>query len=132
MIASVVDNQMPATVGVAGAERAQEVAKLQVRMPLIALREDRAGSDLKGGKEIDSAMPDILKLLAFDQAWAQGQGRVQALQGLDVGLLVETEHATVTGRMQVEGKNLSHFLLKQWVRAGQEVAQPMGVEDQGG
>src|SRR5262245_30824948 len=43
MIARVVHNQMPATVGVADAQRPQEVAKLPVRMPLIALREDLAG-----------------------------------------------------------------------------------------
>jgi hypothetical protein len=42
-------------------------------------------------------MADIFKLLTFDQARTQGQGRVQAFQGLDVGLLVETENATASG-----------------------------------
>ena len=65
MIARIVHNQMPAAVGVAGAQRPQEVTKLQVRMSLIALREDLASADLKGGKEIDRAMAEVLKLLAL-------------------------------------------------------------------
>src|ERR671938_633401 len=39
MIARVVHHQLPATVGGAGAQRAQEVTKLQISMALVALRE---------------------------------------------------------------------------------------------
>src|SRR5512138_1986704 len=132
MIAGIIHNQMPATVGVAHTQGVQEVAKLQVGMALIALGKDFPGANIKGGKEIEGAMADILKLLAFDQAGPQGQRRVQALQGLDVGLLIETENPTVPGRMQVEVKNLGHLLLEQRVGTGQEVAQAMGLEHQGG
>ena len=83
MIAGIVHNQMPATVGVADAEGVQEVAKLQIGMALIALREDFPRTDIKGGKEIDDPMAEILKLLALHQAGAHGQRRVQALQGLN-------------------------------------------------
>jgi hypothetical protein len=65
MKARIVDNQMPATVGIAAAQCAQEVAKLQVGMALIALREHFAGAHIKGGKEIDSPMTDILSRLKF-------------------------------------------------------------------
>jgi len=131
MKAGVVYNQMPATVGVAGAQGAQEVAKLQIGMALIALGEDLPRADLKGGKESDSAVADILKLLAFDPARAQGQCRMPPLQGLDPSLLIETEDPTVTRRMQIEIENLRHLLFKQRVGAGQEVAHPMGFEHQG-
>lgn len=77
-------------------------------------------------------MAEILKLLPFDQSRPQGQGRVQAFQGLDVGLLIETQHPTATGRVQIELDNLGHLLLKEGVGAGQEVAQTMGFEHQGG
>src|ERR687892_1358443 len=103
------------------------MAKLQIGMALIALREDFSGPHIKSGKEIDGTMADIRKLLAFDQARAQRQRRVQAFQSLDVGLLIQTEHATTSGRMQIEVDNLSHFLLKHRVGAGQEVAQAMGL-----
>src|SRR5262245_4542523 len=109
MIACVIDNQMPATVGVPGAEGAQEVTKLQIGMALIALREDLPGADIKGSKEIDGTMADILKLLAFDQARPQGQGGMQALQGLDVSLLIEAKNPTAPGGMQIELKNLRHL-----------------------
>src|SRR4051812_9595605 len=102
MIACIVDNQMPRTLGIAGAEGAQEVTKLQISMALVALREDLPGADIKGGKEIDCAVAKVLKLLALDQAGTQGQSRMQALQGLDVGLLIETEHATPARGMQIE------------------------------
>src|SRR5205814_9985925 len=126
----VVEYQMTATVGVAGTEGAQEVTKLQISMPLVALREDLPCADIKGGKEVDRAMADILKLRAFNQARTQGQGWVQALQGLDVGLLVETEHTTVTRRMQIEVENFGHLLLKQGVGPGQEITQAMRFEHQ--
>src|SRR5215831_8896873 len=79
VIARVVNNQMPATLGVAGAKCPQEVAKLQIGMALIALCEDLPCAHVKGGKEIDRAMADILKLLALDQPGTQGQSRMQAL-----------------------------------------------------
>jgi hypothetical protein len=126
----IVDNQMPAAVGVARPQCSQEVAKLQVGRALIALREDVPGPDIKGGKEIDRAMPEILKLLALDQAWPQGQGRVQPLQSLDVSLLIQTENPTIARGMQIQVKNLGHLLLKQRVGARQEVAQAMGLENQ--
>ena len=127
MKAGVVHNQMPATVGVAGAQGAQEVTKLQIGMALIALGEDCPRAHIKGGKEIDGAMADILKLLAFDQARTQGQRRVQALQGLDVGLLIQTENPTVPGRMQIEVENLGHLLFKQRDRCGSRSSAGDGV-----
>jgi hypothetical protein len=42
-------------------------------MAPIALGEDFPRADVKGGKEINGAMANILKLLALDQAWTQGQ-----------------------------------------------------------
>ena len=71
MKARIVHNQMPATVGVAGPQRAQEVAKLPVGMALIALREHFPGVHIKSGKEVDGPMTAIFKLLALDQAGTQ-------------------------------------------------------------
>src|SRR5215510_13333085 len=130
MIAGVVHNQMPATVRGAGAQRTQEVTKLPIGMTLIALREDLPSPHVKGGKEIDGAMAEILKLLTFDQAGPHGQSRMQAFQGLDVGLLIKTENPTLTRGMQVELENLGHLLLKQGIGTGQEVAHPMRLEHQ--
>src|SRR6476646_5766242 len=45
----IVHNQMPATVGVAAAQRAQEVAKLPISMALVALREHFPSPHIKGG-----------------------------------------------------------------------------------
>jgi hypothetical protein len=101
MIAGVVPNQRPVTVGITSAQGAQEVAKLQVGMALITLGKDLPAADIKGSKEIDGAMAQILTLLAFDQAGPQGHRRLQALQSLDVGLLIQTEEATVPGRGSV-------------------------------
>ena len=92
MLAGVVHNQMPTTVGGADAPRAQELTTLQIGRASRALGEDFPGADRKGGKEGEGAMANILKLLAFDQPRRQGQRRRQAFQGLEVGLLVETEH----------------------------------------
>ena len=130
MIAGIIHNQRPATVGVAGAQRTQEVTKLQIGMALRAVREDLPGSYSKSSKEIEGARAEILKLLALDQARPQGQRGRQPLQGLEVGLLSEAEHATPARGMQIEGENLGPRLLKQGVGAGQEVTQAMGLEHQ--
>ena len=78
MIARVVDNQLPATVGVAGAQGTQDVTKLQVRRARIARGKDCSRPTLQGGKEIDGARAAIRNLLAFDQSRTQGQGWGQA------------------------------------------------------
>jgi hypothetical protein len=132
MLAGVVHNQMPTTVGGADAPRAQELTTLQIGRALRALGEDFPGADRKGGKEGEGAMANILKLLAFDQTRRQGQRRRQAFQGLEVGLLVETEHPPAPGWRQIEGEHLGQLLLKAGVGAGQEVRQALGLEDQGG
>ena len=100
MLAGGVHKQGPATVGGAGAQRAQEVTKLPIGMALIALGEDLSGADIKGGKEIDGAMADRLTLWACDQARPQGQRRVPALQGLEVGLLSQAQTPTGAGGRQ--------------------------------
>src|SRR5215210_7765401 len=130
MIAGVVHNQMPTAIGVASPQGPQEMAKLQVGMPLIALGKDFPRPDIKGSKEIDGPMADILKLLAFDQPRTQRQRGVQALQGLEVGLLIKAENPTAPGGMQVELENLGHLLFKPRVSPGQEIAQAMGFEHQ--
>jgi hypothetical protein len=66
-------------------------------MVLTALSKNFPGPDIKGRKEIDRAMADILKFLAFDQTGPQGQRRVQAFQGLDVGLFIQAEKPTAPG-----------------------------------
>src|ERR1044072_3102027 len=104
---------MPAAVGVASPQRAQEVAKLQVRMALIALGEHFAAQDIKSGKEIDGAMAEILKFLPLDQPWAQRQRRIQALQSLDMSLLIQTQNPTIFWGVQIQLQNLGHVLLKQ-------------------
>jgi hypothetical protein len=130
MIACIVDNQMPATVGGAGTEGTQEVTTLQVGMPLIALGQDGPRPDLTGGAESDGAMADLLKLLVFDQPRRQGQGGVLTRQGLDVGRLIEAEHPTAPGRRQVELTKLGPLLLQQGGGPGQARAPAMRFQNQ--
>src|SRR5262249_4440006 len=110
MIARVVHKQLPATVGIAHAQGAQEVTKLPVGMTPITLRDDFPRANRKGGKEIEGAMAAILNLLALHQPGPQRQGRVQALQGLEMGLLIETQAPTTAGRRQIEVENLRPLL----------------------
>jgi hypothetical protein len=130
MIPRVVHNQMPATVWVAGAQRPPEVAELQIGMALITPCEAFPSADLKGGKEIDGARAEILNLLAFEQPRTQGQSRLQAFQGLTVGLLIARENPTPARGMQVEIENLGPLLLKHGIGAGQEVTPAMRFEHQ--
>ena len=127
MRARVLHTQRPAPVGVAGAERAPEVTKLQLSRALGALRKDLPRADLTGGKELAGALATRRKFLAFAQAWPQGQGRRPALPGLDVGLLIPTENATAPGRRPREVENLGPLLRKHRVSADQEVAQALGL-----
>ena len=85
-------------------------------------REDLPSADIKGGKEIDGARAEILTLLTFAQSRTQGQSRMQAFQGLEVGLLSEPENPTPARGTQIESENLGPLLLKQGIGASQAVA----------
>ena len=132
LVAGSVHTQVPVRVGVTSAPGAQEVAKLQVGMALLALGKDCPRAPVQGGKESDRTVAHICKFLALNQARPQGQRRGQALQGWDAGLLIETQHATVAWGVQIEGANLRPLLLKPGVGAGPAVAQALGGEHQGG
>ena len=78
MKARILHDQMPAPFGVAGAQRAPEVAKRPMGMALRALGNDLARADLTSGKEIAGALPDIRNLRALTQPGTQGQSWGQA------------------------------------------------------
>jgi len=71
-------------------------------MVLTALSKNFPGPDIKGRKEIDRAMADILKFLAFDQTGPQGQRRVQAFQGLEALRKLTLTSDMIRGRHKAE------------------------------
>lgn len=55
------------------------------------LGEDPAGGDVEAGDERAGAVADVLKFAPLDPAGLQGQGRGDALEGLDTGHLIDAQ-----------------------------------------
>jgi hypothetical protein len=121
-----VPHQLPAPGGSAGRERPHEGAKLPVGRALVAVGKALARPAIPGGKELKGARADIRNLLACDHAGPQGQGRGQACQGWEGGLLRTTENPPRPGRLPREGQALGPLLRQQRSGAGQAGAHARG------
>lgn len=58
-------------------------------------REDFAGGDIQGGKEVQRPMTDVVGGLTLRLAAIHRQDRLRALEGLDLGLFIDSEHDRV-------------------------------------
>ena len=68
----------------------------------VALGEDLAAGDLEGRVERGGAVAAVVVGAALGKARAQGQDRLGAIEGLDLGLLVHAQDQGPLGRVEVE------------------------------
>jgi hypothetical protein len=101
--AVVVEHHMELSARVGAGDELEEGQELGVSMPVKAAAGDLAGGDLQGGEQAGDAVPDIIVGAPLGQPRAQRQGWRGAVQRLDLGLLVHTEHDRAGRRFQVQG-----------------------------
>src|SRR6202023_3088002 len=73
-------------------------------------------------------MPIVLEAVALSSPGAKRQHRVEAIEGLTRGLLIDTEHRGVLRRIDVEPDHIGGLALEVWIIRGQVALQPMGLK----
>ena len=63
-------------------------------------------------------MPVVLKAVMFGAAWRERQDGIETIQGLNGGLLIDTEHGRVLGRVQIEAEDVGRFGFEIGIIAG--------------
>jgi hypothetical protein len=106
-------------------EKAQEVGP-GVRGA--TLTDDLTADDLEGGIEACDAGASVVMGLPCGQPRAYGQEGLCSLQGLDLGLLVETEDDGIGWGVQVEPHDIMDSLLGLRVGDELEALEAMGLE----
>ena len=93
---------MEVAVGIGAGDLLHEPEEVRGRMAGAERVRHFAGGDLQGREQIEDAVSPIVVRVAHGAAGAQREGRLRALQRLNRGLLVDTEHNRVLGRVEVE------------------------------
>src|SRR6185295_6906383 len=90
----------------------QKGDKLSARVPARGLAQDFSRLGVESGIQGKRSMPEVLESVALDPAWRKGQDRVEPIQSLDGGLLIDTEDGSVLRRFEVEAQDVSGLGLK--------------------
>ncbi len=73
-------------------------------------------------------MPIVLKAVALSSPRAKRQHRVEAIEGLNRGLLIDTEHRGMLRRIDVEPDHIGGLALEVWIIRGHVALQPMRLK----
>ena len=92
------------------------------------VRGDLPGRDLEGGEQGGGSVALVVVGAALGQARAQRRHRGGAVQGLDLGLLVDRDHDRVVGRRQVEADDVADLGLQLRVGAELERLEPVRLD----
>ena len=82
--------------------------------------------DVEGRIQARCAMPFVIVSVALDLTRPQLQFGLGAIQSLDLRLLVNRQHQSVIGRVQVQTDNIKNLLSKVWIVADLERFQAVG------
>ena len=93
------DVEVPWNVEVDEFEESEYVGRL---VGLLRIEEHLAGSEIHGRKQIGGAVPLVVMGQSRTPPALHWQRRLGAIEGLDLGLLIETEDDSPLGRVQIE------------------------------
>src|SRR5438132_2550386 len=105
----------------AGDDRSEEGHEVFAGVPVYGFPENLSGPRVEGGEERQGAMAVVLEAMSFEPAGAQWQNGVKAIEGLDVGLLVNAKHRRMLGRVEIEANHIGRLCLEVRI-VGQHVA----------
>jgi len=112
-------------------DRAEEGEELSRSVALVALPEDLPLEDVQAGEEVRRPVPPVVVGLPLGDARAEREDRLRAIEGLNLGLLVDAQDEGVLRRMEVESDDVPQLLLEAAVRAELESLDPVGLEPPG-
>jgi len=90
--------------------------QIVLRAPLAAAPKHLSGMNIERGNQRLGAVTDIFKLTTTQPSRPRRASRILALDGLNAGLLVDTQHDRVPGCAAVQFANHVDLLAKGWIR----------------
>ena len=88
----------------------EEGAELARPMPLLAGSDDCAGGCVEGGEQRGRAGGLVVVGAPLHLARPHGQHRLRAVEGLDLALLVDTEHERTLWRVEIKADDVAHLI----------------------
>jgi hypothetical protein len=93
----------------------EELSELPRSVAVMERPNDAACGDFPGGEERRGAMAVVVMCAAFHLARTHRQQRARPIQGVNLRLLIHTQHQGLVWRMQVEAHNIAYLLDNQGI-----------------
>jgi hypothetical protein len=113
---------------VAPRHQLQELEEFLVTVPGVGLAGHLASGDVEGGEERGGAVAQIVVGAPLHLTGTHGQQRLGPIEGLDLALLIDTEHHRMLRRVQLEPDHIRDLVLQLGVGAELEAASAIGLE----
>ena len=128
----VVDDHMDVElVGNGAVDEVQEPSELDGPVAIGHVGDDLARGDVEGHVEIGGAVAFVVVGASLGESRAQREDGSGAIQGLDLGLLVHTEHQSAIGGIEVKAHHITHLFDELGVGAELEGVDQVGLESEG-
>ena len=124
----VVADQIDLTTRVGLRDRVEKSDELNVRVAREAAAVDLATRDLEGCEQAGRSVALVVVGHPRREYLAQGQDRLGAVEGLDLGLLVDAQDERSFGRIQVQAHDVGQLGIEVRITAALEGLDPVGVQ----
>jgi hypothetical protein len=114
-----------------GLDLVEELAELARAVLRVATADHRAGGDVEGGEERGGAMARVVMAALLHLAGPHRQQLLGAVERLDLGFLVHTQHQRPVRRAQVEPDDVAHLLDEQRIVRQLEGLAPVRLQAEG-
>ena len=114
--------------GLGGNQRTEKGNELGTGMAGRRLPDHLSILGVESGVQRQRPLADVLEAVTFGPARRQGQDRVSAVEGLDCGLLVQTEYDCVLGRVHIETDNVGRLGLEVGIVGGHVAFETMWLD----
>ena len=114
--------------GAQGYDLLQEGDELRAGMAGSGFAVDATGGGIQRRIQGERSVSVVLKAVTFGAAWRERQDGIQTIQGLNGGLLIDTEHGRVLGRVQIEAEDVGRFGFEIGIIAGHVAFQTVGFQ----
>lgn len=87
-----------------------------------------AGLGVQRGIQRKGSMPVVLEAVTLSPSRRERQNRVEPVQSLDGGFLIDAEHGGMLRRPQIQAENVGGFAFELWIVASHVTLQAMGLQ----
>ncbi len=106
----------------------QELDELLRAVPSEALADDPPSCDIQGSEQRRRPVADVVVRPLLDGAGSQREHRLRPFEGLDLGLLVDTEHEGLVRRIHVQADDVPDLVDEERVVGELERLTPMRLQ----